>query len=212
MELYIERWLKAPAQDEEGRLLKRERGTPQGGVISPTAGQSVSALRVRSVDGAKFLICRSSGTRTISSSIAGQRGKRTWCGQNSGTVEECGLELHPEKTKVVYCKDTNRRGTYPNEKFDFLGYTFRPRKSKNRKGKRFVSFSPAISDNAAKTIRDEIRSGDCKRSDKSIEDLSRMFNPILRGWLQYYGRYYRSALYGPCATGPIVGSLGVSEI
>jgi len=73
-------------------------------------------------------------------------------------LKDCGLELHPEKTKIVYCKDDERRGTYPNEKFDFLGYTFRPRRSKNRKGKFFINFSPAVSDKAVKKIRTEIRS------------------------------------------------------
>ena len=111
-------------------------------------------------------------------------------------MQECRLELHPEKTKIVYCKDDDRRGTYPNEKFDFLGYTFRPRRSKNWKGKYFINFSPAVADNAGKAIRTEIRHWKLHlRSDKSIEDLSRMFNPKIRGWLQYYGRYYRSALY-----------------
>jgi RNA-directed DNA polymerase len=111
-------------------------------------------------------------------------------------LQSCGLELHPEKTKIVYCKDDLRRRTYPNEKFDFLGYTFRSRRSKSRKGKFFINFSPAVSNKAAKAIRDTIRSWKLpQRSDKSIEDLSRMFNPIIRGWLQYYGRYYRSALY-----------------
>ena len=113
-------------------------------------------------------------------------------------LRECGLELHPGKTKIVYCKDEDRRRTYPNEKFDFLGYTFRPRRSKNRFEKYFINFSPAISDRAVKAIRAEIRSWKLHlRSDKSIEDLSRMFNPKIRGWLQYYGRYYRSALYPP---------------
>jgi RNA-directed DNA polymerase len=111
-------------------------------------------------------------------------------------LQTCGLELHPEKTKIVYCKDDFRKGKYPNEKFDYLGYTFQPRRSKNRKGKFFINFSPAISNQAAKTIRDTFRRWNLpNRSDKAIEDLSRMFNPIIRGWLQYYGRYYRSALY-----------------
>jgi RNA-directed DNA polymerase len=80
--------------------------------------------------------------------------------------------------------------------FDFLGYTFQPRRSKNRKGKFFINFSLAVSNKAAKTIRDTFRRWNLpNRSDKAIEDLSRMFNPISRGWLQYYGRYYRSALY-----------------
>ena len=111
-------------------------------------------------------------------------------------MQECRLELHPEKTKIVYCKDDDRRGTYPNEQFDFLGYTFRPRRSKNWKGKFFINFSPAVAEKAGKEIRAEIRSWQLHlRSDKSLEDLSRMFNPKVRGWLQYYGRYYRSALY-----------------
>src|SRR5260370_14592722 len=88
-------------------------------------------------------------------------------------LQECGLELHPEKTKVVYCKDDDRRRTYPHEKLDFMGYTFRPRRSKNRKGKFFINFSPAVSDQAVKAIRAEIRSWNLHlRSDKSIEDLS----------------------------------------
>jgi hypothetical protein len=103
-------------------------------------------------------------------------------------MRECGLELHPEKTKIVYCKDDNRWGRYPNEKFDFLGYTFRPRRSKSREEIYFIGFGPAVSDKAVKAIRAEIRSWNLHlRSDKAIEDLSRMFNPIVRGWLQYYG-------------------------
>jgi len=97
-------------------------------------------------------------------------------------MEECRLELHAEKTKIVYCKEDDRRRRYPNEKFDFLGYGFQPRRSKNRFGKYFIHFSPALSDQAGKSIREEIRSWDLHlRSDQSIEDLSRMFNPKVRG-------------------------------
>ena len=109
-------------------------------------------------------------------------------------LQNCGLELHPEKTKIVYCKDDDRRRNHSNEKFDFLGYTFRARSSMTRKGKHFVNFSPAISAKAAQAIRTEVRSWRLpQRSDKAIEDLARMFSPIVRGWLRYYGRYYRSA-------------------
>jgi len=111
-------------------------------------------------------------------------------------MKECGLELHPEKTKIVYCKDADRQGYYPNEKFDFLGYTFRSRKSKNRWGKHFINFTPAVSDKAKTKMRREMREWKLHlRSDKELIDLSRMFNPILRGWINYYGRYYKSAMY-----------------
>jgi len=113
-------------------------------------------------------------------------------------LKECGLELHPEKTKISIARMKTDEGHIRTEKFDFLGYTFRPRRSKNRKGKYFINFSPAVSDRAVKAIRAEIRSWNLHlRTDKSIEDLSRMFDPIIRGWLQYYGRFYRSALYPP---------------
>jgi hypothetical protein len=111
-------------------------------------------------------------------------------------LKQCGLELHPEKTKIVYCKDSFRKGNYPNEKFDFLGYTFRPRRSKDRYGKFFVSFLPAVSDEAAKSLRRTIRGWRMHRmSDKPIKDLACMFNPIIRGWINYYGQFYKSALY-----------------
>jgi RNA-directed DNA polymerase len=114
-------------------------------------------------------------------------------------LSQCKLELHPEKTKVVYCKDDKRRDNYPNEKFDFLGFTFRPRLTKFREGKYGVNFSPAVSEEAAKTMRHTIRSWRFhRRSDKNLSDLSHMYNPVLRGWINYYGSYYRSALYPIC--------------
>jgi RNA-directed DNA polymerase len=199
MVLYIERWLKAPVQEEDGQLIPREKGTPQGGVISPLLAnlflhyafdrwmtqQYPQICFERYADDA-IVHCRTEReAQEVRAAIAAR-------------LKECGLELHPEKTKVVYCKDDDRWRTYPNEKFDFLGYTFRPRRSKNRFGKYFINFSPGVSDKAVKAIRVEIRSWDLHlRSDKRIEDLSRMFNPKVRGWLQYYGRYYRSALYPP---------------
>jgi RNA-directed DNA polymerase len=111
-------------------------------------------------------------------------------------LERCRLELHSEKTKIVYCKDDDRRGRYLNEKFNFLGYTFRARRSKNRMGKFFVNFTPAVSNEAAKKMRQEMRRWHINlRSDKAIDDLARMWNPVLRGWIHYYGRFYKSALY-----------------
>jgi len=113
-------------------------------------------------------------------------------------MRECGWELHPEKTKIVYCKEDDRRRTYAHEKFDFMGYTFGPRRSKNRKGEFCIHFSPAISDKAGRAIRQEIRRGKLHmRSEERIEELAQMYNPQVRGWLPYYGRFYRSALYPP---------------
>ena len=111
-------------------------------------------------------------------------------------LKECGLELHPDKTKIVYCKDSDRKSSYEHEGFDFLGYTFRPRLSMNKKGKTFVNFTPAISQKAATRIKKEIRSWSIHlRSDKNIEDLAKMFNSVVRGWVNYYGKYYKSAMY-----------------
>ncbi len=110
--------------------------------------------------------------------------------------KECGLELHPEKTRIVYCKDDDRRGNYVNTSFDFLSYTFRPRRSKNRWGKYFVSFLPGVSNKAGKAMRQKARKWKMHlRSDKSLEDLSKMFSPVIRGWINYYGKFYKSALY-----------------
>ena len=197
--LYVERWLKAPSQDEDGRLTERRAGTPQGGVISPLLanlflhyafdlwlGGSYPQLRFERYADDAIVHCRTEAeAQKVRAAIAAR-------------LQDCRLELHPQKTEIVYCRDDDRRRDYPNEKFDFLGYTFRPRRSKNRYGKYFINFSPAVSDKAVKAIRAEIRHWNLHlRSDKSIEDLSRMFNPIIRGWLQYYGRFYRSALYPP---------------
>ena len=195
--LYIERWLKAPAQEEDGHVTARGKGTPQGGVASPLLAnlflhyafdrwmqRTYPHLPFERYADDAIVHCR---TETEAQEVRRAIAER---------MQECRLELHPDKTKIVYCKDDDRRGTYPNEQFDFLGYTFRPRRSKNRKGKFFINFSPAVADKAGKAMRAEIRSWQLHlRSDKSIEDLSRMFNPKVRGWLQYYGRYYRSALY-----------------
>ncbi len=109
---------------------------------------------------------------------------------------ECKLELHPDKTRIVYCKDDDRRGAHSEIKFDFLGYTFRPRRSKNKYGKYFINFTPAVSNKAKKAMRQTIHDWRMHlKTDKTLEDLSRMFNPVIRGWVYYYGRFYKSELY-----------------
>ena len=111
-----------------------------------------------------------------------------------GRFAECGLELHPEKTRIVYCKDGDRPGSHEPIKFDFLSYTFQPRRAKNRWGKYFISFLPAISNKAAKAIRQTIREWRMAstRNNQRLEDLARLTNPAVRGWMNYYGRFYRS--------------------
>ena len=111
-------------------------------------------------------------------------------------LQECGLEMHPDKTKIVYCKDEDRKGEHPVTSFDFLGYTFRPRRSKNRYGKFFINFSPAMSRQAGKAIRSEIRCWKLQlRSDKSLFDLAFMFKLTIQGWINDYGRFYKSEMY-----------------
>ena len=111
-----------------------------------------------------------------------------------GRLRQCGLELHAEKTRIVYCQDDDRRRKYENIKFDFLGYTFQPRRAKNRYGKFFVSFLPAMSNKAAKKVRATI--GEWRmaatRNNQSLEDLAELMDPYVRGWMNYYGRFYRS--------------------
>ena len=195
--LYIERWLKAPVQMEDGSLVAREKGTPQGGVISPLLANlflhyAFDVWMRRNHHGIPFeryaddaiCHCRSEAQAWRLRELLAER------------FAECGLMLHPEKTQIVYCKDDDRRGDYPYQKFDFLGYTFRPRLARRQQGRIGVSFSPAVSNKALKAIRRELRSWTLpRRSDKSLDDLARMFNPIIRGWINYYGRYYKSALY-----------------
>lgn len=195
--LYIERWLKAPVQLADGTENQRTKGTPQGGVISPLLANlflhyAFDMWMQREYPHIPF-------ERYADDGICHCRTRRQAEHLLAALTErfaECGLELHPEKTRIVYCKDDDRKESYPGTSFDFLGYTFRPRRSKNRWGKYFINFSPAMSNKAGKAIRQEVRSWNLPvRSDKALEDLARMFNAKIRGWVNYYGAYYPSALY-----------------
>lgn len=196
--LYIKRWLTAPLQREDGTLVERHQGTPQGGVISPVLANL-------------FL------HYTFDVWMARQNPDNPWCRYaDDGLVHcrteqeaqaikaaldarftQCALQMHPEKTKIVYCKDGSRKGRYTTTEFDFLGYTFRRRAVKNRKrNSMFVSFTPAVSNKAVKAMRQTTRKLNYRnRTDLSLADIARLHNPILRGWLAYYGRFYRSAMY-----------------
>ena len=109
----------------------------------------------------------------------------------------CLLELHPEKTKIVFCKGSRRQGDWEHYSFDFLGFTFRPRSSRNYRGEFFVSFSPAISPKAIKRLRQTIRRV-WRLTSKTHLDLlqmARRLNPVISGWINYYGSFCRSALH-----------------
>jgi group II intron reverse transcriptase/maturase len=195
--LYIERWLKAPVQLEDGSLIHRDKGTPQGGVISPLLANlflhyAFDTWMKRQYPQIPF-------ERYADDGICHCRSKAEAEGLRAAIERrfaECGLELHLQKTKVVYCKNDNRQVDYPEQKFDFLGYTFRPRGAKNRQGIFFVGFNPAISNKAIKSICDTMRRWKLhRRTDKSLDELAHMFNPVLRGWINYYGCFHKSALY-----------------
>ena len=195
--LYVERWLKASAQSQDGTIINRNKGTPQGGVISPLLAnlflhyafdewmrRNYSSILFERYADDIVVHCRSEKQARWIKAIIEKR------------LTQFELELHLKKTKIAYCKDDDRNGRFPNEKFDFLGFTFRPRRSKNRWGKYFINFSPAVSRKAIKRMYQTMRSWHLHlRSDKTLEDLSRMFNPIIQGWINYYGSYYKSALY-----------------
>jgi RNA-directed DNA polymerase len=194
--LYVERWLKVPVQTRDGEIEERTMGTPQGGVISPLLAnlflhyafdywmQSNYPQNPFERYADDSVVHCDSKTQAIElrSAIA----KR---------MEQCGLELHPEKTKIVYCKDAARIENHDLHSFDFLGFCFRPRLSRNKYGRYFVNFSPAISPKAKKEIFAKIRQW-ClhRRSDLSVKELANMLNPVVRGWIEYYGAYFPSEL------------------
>jgi RNA-directed DNA polymerase len=195
--LYIERWLKAPMQMKGGELLARDKGTPQGGVVSPLLANLFlhyvfDVWMKRCFPSLPF--CRYADDGLVHCRSLKQAEYLLECLKER--FGSCGLELHPEKTKIVYCKDLHRKEQYKTIQFDFLGYTFRPRKSKDRKNRIFVNFTPGISGNAAKAIRQEVRGWRLQlKSDKSIVDLAQMFRPVIQGWVNYYCKFHKSAFH-----------------
>ncbi len=196
--LYIKRWLTAPMQLSDGTKQARDKGTPQGGVISPILSnlylhyvfdkwlqQHYSTIKWCRYADDGLLHCHNEAQARFLLKVIRQR------------FERCGLELHPVKTKIVYCKDGRRKRTYTNTSFDFLGFTFRRRscwiQSQNRMT---LGFNPAVSRDALKAMRVKIRKSRLRsRTDLSLNDIAQWLNPIMRGWIAYYGKFYRSAMY-----------------
>jgi RNA-directed DNA polymerase len=196
--LYIERWLKAPLQLADGTLVERTRGTPQGGVISPVLANlflhyAFDLWMGRAYPNAPW--CRYADDGLVHCRT--EQEAETIKAALASRFSECGLEMHPDKTKIVYCRDGSRKGKYSNTRFDFLGYTFRARVVKNRKRNTlFVNFTPAVSSKAVTAMRQTTRGWNFRnRSDLSLQEIARMYNPLLRGWLSYYGRFSPSAMY-----------------
>jgi len=194
--MYVERWLKAPAMLEDGTTMPRVQGTPQGGVISPLLANLFMhyAFDVwMRINYPTMPFERYADDIVIHCKT--QEEATTLLLKIKDRLKECKLELHPEKTKIVYCKDDDRKGDHSNTKFDFLGYTFKMRDAKSRKGKLFMGFLPAVGDKAAKKIREKlVEMRIHSATDKSLKEIAKESNPIIRGWINYYGKFYKSAL------------------
>jgi RNA-directed DNA polymerase len=195
--LYVERWLKAPMVDEAGEKIERSRGTPQGGVVSPILSNTFlhyafDLWMARTYPDLPWCRYADDGLVHCRSEPEAQALKA----ELHARLAACGLELHPTKTKIVYCKDGKRKGTYPNVQFDFLGYCFRPRLVRRfRDNTLFCGFNPAVSGSAMKAMRSAIRDLNLRRQTQlSLPDIAQRINPLLRGWIAYYGRYAPSAL------------------
>ncbi len=196
MRLYIRRWLECPVMLEGGLVESRSCGTPQGGVISPLLANlylhyafdhwiSVTHPRVQFVRYADDVVC-SCRTRIEAENLLANLRKR---------LEACKLELHPEKTRIVYCKDRTRTVKYPLTSFDFLGFSFRGRTVQDRSGNLFTGFNPAVSRKALKRMNETIRNLNIhRRIGHTLVGLAELINPIVRGWIEYYGAFYPEML------------------
>jgi len=197
--LYIERWLKAPVQMEDGSVVLRIAGTPQGGVISPILANlflhyAFDMWMARTYPHIPF---ERYADDAICHCKSADEAQALWSAL-ADRFAACKLVLHPEKTKIVYCKDANRRGDFSNISFDFLGFAFRARKAMWGKREEPIfahSFQPAASPKALMAISRTIRRWNLHhRNDKALQELARMYNPCIQGWINYYGNFYRMQL------------------
>ncbi len=194
--LYIERWLKAPMQMPDGALVSREKGTPQGSPISPLLANlfmhyAFDVWMAREHPGCPF----ERYADDIVAHCDSEEQARHLRADIATRLGALGLELHPEKTKIVFCIDTNRPGESEHTSVDFLGYTFRGRRARGKRGY-FVSFAPAMSTKAKKAVRQKVRHWHLnRRSGTDLSGLAEQINPQTCGLIGYYGAFYRSELY-----------------
>jgi RNA-directed DNA polymerase len=196
--LYIERWLKAPAETKEGERIERDMGTPQGGVISPVLANlflhfAVDQWMSRRHPHNPFERYADDMVIHCQSLLEAERLLELI----KNRLAECKLTVHPEKTKIVYCRDGKRRFKHEHTSFKFLGFDFKARTARSKAGKLFLGFGPAISKTAEREIKAEIRTWKSHRAaDANLEHLSTLYNAKLRGWYNYYGKFRPSELYG----------------
>jgi group II intron reverse transcriptase/maturase len=194
--LYVERWLKAPSIAETGEVRVRDCGTPQGGVVSPVLlnlfmTYAFDRWMRQNVTSCPFARYADDGVVHCSS-----KPQALWVKELLiKRFAACGLELHPEKTRIVYCKDSNRTAEYPHVQFTFLGFAFRPRSAVTRTGKRFVSFLPGVSREALSRMRQQVHSWHLPRqTPATLQEFSETYGPTLTGWWSYYSSFYPTAL------------------
>jgi RNA-directed DNA polymerase len=194
--LYVKRWLAAPLQHQDGTLVERDKGTPQGSAVSPILANlfmhfAFDNWMARNYPGVPFERYADDG---VVHCVSRQQAEDVLAGI-AKRMQEVGLRLHPDKTRVVYCKDGQRREKHEHTSFTFLGFTFRPRKARKRDGGYFTSFLPAMSTEALKAKGTELRAMRIhRRTTRTLDDLARWLNPIVGGWMRYYGQFYRSAM------------------
>ncbi len=194
--LYIERWLKAPFQIETGETIPRTAGTPQGGVTSPILANLFMhyAFDLWMARNHKNNPFERYADDTVVHCRTEQEVKRL-LEEIDFRLKECKLELHPTKTKIVYCQDKDRQREYPNIEFDFLGYTFRKVLIKDRIGRLQMNFIASVSKKAEQSLKDKVKALEIhKRTGSKIEMIAEVLNPILRGWMNYFGKFNRSAM------------------
>jgi len=195
--LYIERWLTAPFETMDGLSSPRTRGTPQGGVVSPILMNlfmhyAFDGWMKRTHPQCPFARYADDAVVHCRSQAQAEAAMRSIALR----LEECGLAMNPDKSGIVYCKDSNRTGAYPHVQFTFLGFTFRPREALNsRCRRRFTSFLPAVSSAALKRMRQAVRDWRIhRRTSLTLENLAKQCNPIIQGWWNYYGTFYQRSM------------------